>query len=160
MGVRGFPSGYTLYIGNSVFTDLHDTYYVVSHFHFILSLGTLVSILVGVLYSQEVVVLGFPPYSSPVSVYHYTGIYLGVVVTFLPLHLLGYNPQPRRVYSFPDTYNPWSTLSSLGSVLTVLCLLVVGTLGGVLYIYLISTPATPQYTLVLVAPPGLLVTTR
>ena len=118
-------------LGNAaVDVSLHDTYYVVSHFHFILSLGTLVSILVGVLYSQEVVVLGFPPYSSPVSVYHYTGIYLGVVVTFLPLHLLGYNPQPRRVYSFPDTYNPWSTLSSLGSVLTVLCLLVVGPYGG------------------------------
>ena len=113
-------------LGNAaVDVSLHDTYYVVAHFHFMLSLGALVSILVGVLYSQEVLVLGFPPYSSPVSVYHGTGVGVGVVVTFLPLHLLGYNPQPRRNPTPPDSYNPWSTLSSLGSILTVVFLLVV-----------------------------------
>ena len=113
-------------LGNAaVDVSLHDTYYVVAHFHLVLSLGALVSILVGVLYSQEVVVLGLPPHPSPITVYYYTGTGVGVVVTFLPLHPLGYNTQPRRGASFPDSHNPWSTLSSLGSVLTVWFLVVV-----------------------------------
>ena len=61
-------------LGNAAIdVALHDTYYVIGHFHFILSLGATVSILVGVLYSQEAMVLGYPPLGSPVSVYYYTG---------------------------------------------------------------------------------------
>ena len=49
-------------LGNAAIdVALHDTYYVIGHFHFILSLGATVSILVGVLYSQEALVLGYPP---------------------------------------------------------------------------------------------------
>ena len=108
-------------LGNAaVDVSLHDTYYVIAHFHFILSLGAMVSMLVGVLYSQESMVLGFPPCCSLSTVYHMVHVSLGVTITFLPLHLLGYNTQPRRVQEFPDSYNCWSTLSSLGSGLTVL----------------------------------------
>jgi cytochrome c oxidase subunit 1 len=113
-------------LGNAAMdVSLHDTYYVIAHFHFILSLGTMVSILVGVLYSQETMVLGFPVQVSGLSVYYYLGVSLGVTITFLPLHYLGYNTQPRRYIEFPDTYNCWSTLSSLGSGITVLSLLVI-----------------------------------
>ena len=112
-------------LGNAaVDVSLHDTYYVIAHFHLILSLGAMVSILVGVLYSQEAMVWGYPPLVSPVSVYYYTGVSLGVTLTFLPLHLLGYNTQPRRTPESPDSYNCWSTLSSLGSGLTVVSLVV------------------------------------
>ena len=93
-------------LGNAaVDVSLHDTYYVIAHFHSVLSLGATVSILVGVLYSQEAMVLGYPPLGSPVSVYYYTGVSLGVTITFLPLHPLGYNTQPRRTPDYPDI--PW-----------------------------------------------------
>ncbi len=112
-------------LGNAAMdVSLHDTYYVIAHFHFILSLGAMVSILVGVLYSQEAMVLGFPLYMSLVSVYYYTGVSLGVIITFLPLHFLGYNIQPRRVPDNPDSYQGWGSLSSLGSGVTVLSMLV------------------------------------
>ena len=83
-------------LGNAAMdVSLHDTYYVVAHFHSILSLGAMVSILVGVLYSQEAMLLGFPLYISLVSVYYYMGISLGVIITFLPLHPPGWNSLPR-----------------------------------------------------------------
>ena len=109
--------------------SLHDTYYVMAHFHLVLSLGAMVSILVGVLYSQESMVSGVPSLASLVSVYYYTGVSLGVALTFLPLHLLGYNTQPRRTPDTPDSYNCWSTLSSLGSGLTVISLVIIPVLN-------------------------------
>jgi len=114
-------------LGNAAMdVSLHDTYYVIAHFHFILSLGAMVSILVGVLYSQETMVQGLPVLGGSVlGVYLYLGVSIGVVVTFLPLHYLGYNTQPRRLSDYPDSYNCWSTLSSLGSGVTVLSLLVI-----------------------------------
>jgi cytochrome c oxidase subunit 1 len=114
-------------LGNAaVDVSLHDTYYVVAHFHFVLSLGAVVSILVGVLYFQECLVLsGLPVGSGYLGVYLYLGVCIGVVVTFLPLHYLGYNIQPRRILEYPDNYNCWSILSSLGSGTTVLSLLVI-----------------------------------
>ena len=123
-----FTTGGTtgIVLGNAAIdVSLHDTYYVIAHFHFILSLGATVSILVGVLYSQEAMVLGFPLYMSLVSVYYYTGISLGVIITFLPLHFLGYNIQPRRIPDSPDSYQSWGSLSSLGSGVTVLSMLVI-----------------------------------
>ena len=114
-------------LGNAAMdVSLHDTYYVIAHFHSILSLGAMVSILVGVLYSQEYLVLsGLPVGSGYLGVYLYLGVCIGVVVTFLPLHYLGYNTQPRRILEYPDNYNCWSILSSLGSGTTVLSLLVI-----------------------------------
>jgi cytochrome c oxidase subunit 1 len=83
-------------LGNAAMDlSLHDTYYVIAHFHFMLSLGAMVAILVGVLYSQEAMLLGIPLYISLVSVYYHTGVSLGVTITFLPLYSLGYNTQPR-----------------------------------------------------------------
>ena len=113
-------------LGNAAIdVSLHDTYYVMAHFHFILSLGAMVSILVGVLYYQEAMVLGFPSYWTRVSILYYTGVSLGVTITFLPLHYQGYNGLPRRVLELPDSYSCWGTLSSLGSGITILSLLVI-----------------------------------
>ena len=122
-------------LGNAAMdVSLHDTYYVIAHFHSILSLGAMVSILVGVLYSQEYLVLsGLPVGSGYLGVYLYLGVCIGVVVTFLPLHYLGYNTQPRRILEYPDNYNCWSILSSLGSGTTVLSLLVILLYTRVLY---------------------------
>ena len=74
-------------LGNAAMdVSLHDTYYVVSHFHFILSLGTMVSILLGVLHSQEYLVIGIPPTLALVTLLYYTSLCMGVSMTFLPLH--------------------------------------------------------------------------
>ena len=117
-------------LGNAAMdVSLHDTYYVIAHFHSILSLGAMVSILVGVLHSQETMVLpGLPVGHGILGVYLYWGVCIGVVVTFLPLHYLGYNTQPRRILDLPDNYNCWSNLSSLGSGVTILSSLVIPTL--------------------------------
>jgi len=113
-------------LGNAaVDVSLHDTYYVIAHFHPVLSLGATVSILVGVLYSQGAMVLGCPPPGSPVSVYYYMGVSLGVTITFLPLHFLGYSTQPRRAPEYPDIPGGWGTLSSLGSGVTLLSLVAI-----------------------------------
>ena len=69
--------------------------------------------------------MGVPPPVSLVSVYYILLVSLGVIITFLPLHLLGYNTQPRRVGEFPVGYNGWNLLSSLGSGCTVLTILTI-----------------------------------
>ena len=113
-------------LGNAAIdVALHDTYYVIAHFHFILSLGAIISIIVGVLYSQEIFIAGFPFYISLISVYYFIQKSIGIIMTFTPMHFLGYNFQPRRVYEFPDNYNCWNFLSSMGSGITVLSMIVV-----------------------------------
>ena len=70
-------------------------------------------------------VLALPGGSSLVQVYWYVGISLGVALTFLPLHVLGYTTQARRYGDYPGVSVGWSTLSSLGSGTTVLAMLVI-----------------------------------
>ena len=116
-------------LGNAAIdVALHDTYYVIAHFHFILSLGAIISIIVGVLYSQEIYIAGFPFYISLISIFYFIMKSIGIIMTFTPMHFLGYNFQPRRVYEFPDNYNCWNFLSSMGSGITVLSMIVVSPL--------------------------------
>mgnify|MGYP001174846441 CR=1 FL=1 len=111
-------------LGNAaVDVALHDTYYVIGHFHFILSLGATVSTIAGVLYSQDILTAGPPYHVSIISMYHFNHMSMGIVMTFTPLHVLGYNYQPRRIVDTTDSYNCWSYLSSMGSCITVLSLL-------------------------------------
>lgn len=111
-------------LGNAaVDVALHDTYYVVGHFHFVLSLGATVSIIAGVLYFQDILIAGFPCHVSIISMYYFSHMSMGIVMTFTPLHVLGYNYQPRRIVDTTDSYNCWSYLSSMGSCITVLSLL-------------------------------------
>ena len=105
--------------------SLHDSYYVVAHFHFILSLGAPVSLLAGVLYWQGTLGgYGLPSLPSPGGVYLYTGVGLGVAATFLPLHLLGWEGRSRRGPGAGQGGEGWGALASLGSGATVLSLLV------------------------------------
>jgi cytochrome c oxidase subunit 1 len=112
-------------LGNAaVDVALHDTYYVVGHFHFVLSLGAVVSIITGVLYFQDTLIAGLPYHTSIISIYYFSQWSMGVVMTFTPMHVLGYNYQPRRVVETTDSYNCWSYLSSMGSGITVLSMVV------------------------------------
>ena len=103
-------------LGNAaVDLGLHDTYYVVAHFHFVLSLGAVIAIFSGIYY--------FSTYyfsSHRLSLYHYCFFFLGILLTFYPMHFLGFNVMPRRIPSFPDTFHSWNLLSSVGSGITFL----------------------------------------
>ena len=121
-------------LGNAaVDVALHDTYYVVAHFHFVLSLGAVIALFLGVFFFQETI---FAPSgsSAPASRnarFHFFLTLFGINLTFTPLHFLGFNLQPRRIPDFPDNFNSWNFLSSIGSGLTLFATL--------------STPSQPPF---------------
>ena len=103
-------------LGNAaVDLGLHDTYYVVAHFHFVLSLGAVIAIFSGIYYFSTY----FSSYFS-LSLYHYSVFFLSILLTFSPIHFLGFNVMPRRFSSFPDSLHSWNLLSSIGSGITLL----------------------------------------
>ena len=114
-------------LGNAAIdVALHDTYYVIAHFHFILSLGAIISIYIGILYSQEIFIIYFPFYISFISIFYFIQKTINIIMTFTPMHFIGFNFQPRRIYEFPDNYNCWNFLSSMGSGLTILSYYIIG----------------------------------
>merc|ERR1711896_57868 len=88
-------------LGNAaVDIGLHDTYYVVAHFHFVLSLGAVIAIFSGIIFFQEKIVGSrnfFPSSYSYLSLYHLSSTFFGVLLTFTPMHFLGFNLMPRRI---------------------------------------------------------------
>merc|ERR1712203_1087591 len=111
-------------LGNAaVDLALHDTYYVVAHFHFVLSLGAVIAIFSGVIFNGEKI-LGskslLPSSSSCNSIYHLVLTLVGILLTFSPMHFLGFNVMPRRIPDFPDSFHSWNFLSSIGSGITLL----------------------------------------
>merc|ERR1711975_117502 len=109
-------------LGNAaVDIGLHDTYYVVAHFHFVLSLGAVIAIFSGIIFFQEKIIGSrnfFPSSYSYLSLYHLVCTFFGVLLTFTPMHFLGFNLMPRRIPDFPDYFNSWNYLSSIGSGIT------------------------------------------
>ena len=118
---------------------LHDTYYVVAHFHFVLSLGAVIGLLSGIMFFQEKIVGSknfFPSSYSYLSLYHLVCTFFGILLTFTPMHFLGFNLMPRRIPDFPDYFNSWNYLSSIGSGITFISfgiLLFVFNLKGLLH---------------------------
>merc|ERR1712209_217089 len=110
-------------LGNAaVDLALHDTYYVVAHFHFVLSLGAVIAIFSGIIFNGEKILgknLLAPP-SSTLSLYHLVLTLVGILLTFSPMHFLGFNVMPRRIPDFPDSFHSWNFLSSIGSGITLL----------------------------------------
>merc|ERR1712151_1376272 len=102
---------------------LHDTYYVVAHFHFVLSLGAVIAIFSGVIFNGEKIFGSkslLPSPSSRNSIYHLVLTLVGILLTFSPIHFLGFNVMPRRIPDFPDSFHFWNFLSSIGSGITLL----------------------------------------
>ena len=108
-------------LGNAaVDLGLHDTYYVVAHFHFVLSLGAVIGIFSGIIFNGEKI-FGKNLLSSSsctLSLYHLVSTFIGILLTFSPMHFLGFNVMPRRVPDFPDSFHSWNFLSSIGSGIT------------------------------------------
>ncbi len=96
---------------------MHDTYYVVGHFHYVLSMGAVFGFLAGFYYWVEKMT-GFP-YIESYGQIHFWSMFVGVNLTFFPMHFLGIAGMPRRIPDYPDAYAGWNYIASLGSMISL-----------------------------------------
>ena len=101
---------------------LHDTYYVVAHFHYVLSMGAVFALFAGFYFwFTKITGLVLDEYLGQL---HFWVSFVGVNITFFPMHFLGLMGMPRRIPDYPDIFSYWNYWSSFGSYLTVVGILV------------------------------------
>lgn len=123
----------------------HDTYYVVAHFHYVLSMGAVFGVFAGFYFwIPKIAGISYNPLLGEI---HFWTFFIGVNITFFPMHFLGMAGMPRRIPDYPDAYSFWNIIASIGSLISLI--------SAFFFIYilfylfsrqLLDTQRTPSHT--------------
>jgi cytochrome c oxidase subunit I len=110
--------------------SLHDTYYVIAHFHYALSMGAVFTMFAGIYYWFDKIT--GVRYSEVLGQIHFWTFFLGVNITFFPMHFLGVAGMPRRIPDYPDAFYIFNKVASWGSYISALSV--------IMFFYLVFEP--------------------